>query len=430
MPALKAALRCGALLVAVASCDSNPAANANTTLVLEPDHLQLYVNESVQVVAQLMKDGHLTPGEGIVYWSDNTQVATVAGGDRVVTARLPGDTWIRARYGTVVDSIAVSVLPDTRGELQVLDIVPGEVTTATQTGAVSITYVALDGYGNTRCTPTGFSLRGDPFIVTTSVRTYSTACALVVTPGAEGETYVVATVKGLSDSVLVKVRNGAYSAQFTDSTVISAVAGAATPVTVRMIDPRGRPVPGQTVWFTAAPGLLDRTTAVTDADGRATVTWTPASVLAASGGSGQLTFRTLFPTGGVAAESRTVPLLGGAPVRISWFSGAAGRYPAGSGTLSAALNNYFTVSAAGRDRYGNQTTEAPVLTFVVLSGSAPSKPDDRGNTCAQNLEDPLGLARYTACYASYRFLADAPGTIRVYAAYAQGPRDSVDVTFR
>jgi len=355
-------------------------------------------------------------------------VATVSAADRVVTARLPGDTWIRARYGTQVDSVAVSVLADSRAELRVLDIVPGEVTAATQTGTVSIAYVALDGYGNTRCTPTGFSLRADPFIVSTSVRSYPTACTLVVTPGAEGETYVVATVKGLSDSVLVKVRNGAYSAQFTDSTVISAIAGAATPVSVRMVDPRGRPVPGQTVWFTAAPGLLDRTVAVTDSGGTATVTWTPAAVLAASGGSGRLTFRTLFPTGGVAADSRTVPLLGGAPVRIAWF--AAGGYPAGSTTLAAALNNYFTVSAAGRDRYGNQSTVAPVLTYAVLSGTPPSKPDDRGNTCAQNLEDPLGLARYTACYASYRFLADAPGTIRVYAAYAQGPRDSVDVTFR
>ncbi|HET7228581.1 MAG TPA: Ig-like domain-containing protein [Longimicrobium sp.] len=430
MRSLKAAGKWGALLaLALAACDRNPAANADTTLLLEPDHLQLYVGESAPALGQLLRNGHDIPSEGIVYWSGNTSVATVSP-TGLVTARLPGDTWVRARYGELLDSLVVTVLSDSRAELQVLDLIPGEVQAATQSGPITIRYVALDGYGRTRCTPYGFTTRMDPFILRASVVASETGCWFVVTPGAEGETWLVAAVQGLSDSVRVKVANGAYQVQFTDSTVISAQAGVPAPVSVRMLDPRGRPAAGQSVWFTASPGRLAQTTATTDSTGTATVLWTPPGVLAAGGGSGVISFRALFPTGAVAGDGRTVPLVGGAPARVEWFAGNDGRMPVGARSLVAALHNFLSVSAAGRDASGNQTQEAPGLTFVVLSGAAPGKTENRGNTCEQNLPDPNGMARYLACYASYRFLADSAGAVRVYAAFPGGPRDSLDVTFR
>jgi hypothetical protein len=425
----KAALVRGALAVLVlAACDRHATLSENTELVLEPDHLDLYMDEVASARAELLRNGRSIPGEGIVYWSDNTTVATVTPGG-LVSAALPGSTWVRARYGPLVDSTIVTVRSDTRDELKVLDFVTDEVQAATLTRAVQIRYVALDGFGRTRCAPYGFTLRMDVFIARASVLSTQTGCLLEVTPGAEGETWVVASVQGLSDSVLVKVRDGAFQAQFTDSTVIWAVAGVPIPMGVRMLDPRLQPTPGQTVWFTASSGLFNPTLATTDASGIATVWWTPQAVLGARGGTGIISFRTLFPTGTVAQDSRTVPLQGGDPVRVEWFAGPDGRIPVGAGSLTAALRNFVTLSAAGRDLYGNQTPATPVITYRVRSGAPLSAADNRGATCGENLPDPNGVARYQACFASYRFRSDLGGTLRVYASFAGGPRDSLDVTF-
>lgn len=424
-----AVLAWGALLaLGLAGCDSNPAA-PQWSLDVQPHQMQLYVGENAPVLAQLLHGSQRATPDEIVFWSQNTAVAAVNSGG-VVTAVLPGSTRVMVRFGDTTDSVTVTVLSDTRGQLQTLDIVPGEVSTATESGTLAVPYVALDGYGRPQCTPAGLSLRFDPFIVRTGIRATGTRCDLMVTANAEGETWLVASVQGLTDSVKVRVQNGAFHAFYIDATPLEVTAGNATQISVRVLDPAGKPAAGQTVWFFASPGLLDRASALTDTTGTATATWTPPRVLAASGGTGQIVYRTLFPTGSVGQESRSVPIRGGAAAGIAWFSGYDGRSPLATHAVTAPLRSYVTFSAAGRDGWGNQTSTAPTLTYAVLSGTEPGKHEDRGATCAQNLEDPQGLQGYAACYASYRFLADAQAVVRVYASYAGGVRDSLDVTFQ
>lgn len=416
------------MLLALSACRDGLVGSDEETLVADPDQMELYLGESAQIVSQVL--GRKVPvRDAMVYWSRNTSVAIVSG-TGVVSGVVPGSTTVMVRYKTQTDSVQVVVRRDARGALKVLDIVPAEVTAATESRAVEIPYVALDGYERTNCIPTGLSLRFNPFILSASIRSSATDCALEVDAGAAGETYLVASVAGLSDSVLVKVVDGAFQAMFTSGTGVSATAGAATPLTVVMLDPRGAPVAGQTVWFTARPGLLDRTTVTTDSAGTATVTWTPPRVLAASGGTAQVTFRTLFPTGEVRAENRSVPLYGGTPQRVEWYAGDPTPLRVGGRTLTAALNSYRIVSAVGRDAYGNQTLAVPTLSYAVLLGPGPQTHDARGVQCVSNLDDPLGLERYTACYASYGFQSAATTDIRVYASFPGGPADSLDVSFR
>jgi hypothetical protein len=424
----------GAAVLGLASCGSEPSGPNEVSLLVEPGQMQLYVGQNAPLVSQVVTSKGQVEMPAITYWSNDLTVARVSDAG-TVAAVAPGTTLVMARFQTLVDSVRVTVLRDTRADLHLLDIIPSQVAGATEASDIIIPFAAIDGYGLTRCTPATFSLRIDPVIATASNSSSGDVCTITLSPEAEGQGWLVASADGMRDSVLVVVQNGAYRAEFTPEALAAAVAGVTRPLTMRILNAHGVPVAGRAVRFSVYPGTLNQSTSVTDSTGAASVVWTPPTTIYSYGGSARISFETSFPTGVTASRTSQVRLVGSSPTTLDWFQKNTSYCCYYDYGYSQILTGLLTVSgydspmvyAIGRDVYGNHTAVLPQLAYKVLTDTMAVTVNQTESTCGGNV--PANL-QYYACYAGFSFHATRRGKMRVYARVDGLPTDSVDITFQ
>ncbi|HET7228488.1 MAG TPA: Ig-like domain-containing protein [Longimicrobium sp.] len=414
----------GAAVLGLA-CDHFP--SDPETMLTDPDEVRLYVGETAPLVSQVLTRTGRVEAPSVNYWSQDLRVARVTP-EGTVVAVAPGATTVMAGYRTIVDSVRVTVLRDTRSEIHVLDLIPPEVAGATSGGTLTIPFIATDGYALTRCTPPGFTLRINAAIATAWNSSTGSICSLTVAPAAEGTGYLVATVDGVRDSVRVTVQNGAYQAAFTEDALGSARVGVAKPLRMRILTAQGVPVTGRAVQFSVSMGRLSPTSTVTDSAGLATVTWTPPPALGGTN-TAALYAQTSFPTGMSATVSGYVRVLAGEPTAMEWYlspySWSYTRITTGSVTTTRGSTP--TVYVIGRDVYGNHTAVLPQMTYTVLTDTLSLAQQRSDAWCGGNVP-PSG--DYYACYAGVTLQSAVRGRVRLFATIPGLATDSLDVVFQ
>ena len=212
------------------------------------------------------KSGSVLVGSWLQWSSDDTTIATVDAAGTVV-ARAPGTTTIVLLVGSHIARSRVTVKP-----------VPHSVQFIPDTGIV------VPEGGHTRVRPHVVDARG--FVIQTAMpglRIADTTIAIVDTSGlvianTPGRTTIEATAAGISARTDLRV--------VAVPSALAQVSGAEqhasvgrplpSPVVVRVLSLRGRPIAGVPVHFSAGDGqgLADPATVLTDSAGRARTTWT------------------------------------------------------------------------------------------------------------------------------------------------------------
>jgi hypothetical protein len=413
----------GAVALGLGACDSP---SGSLTIVTDPDEVRLYVGESAPLVTQVLTPGGNLAPSAVTYWSQDLRVARV-GGDGTVWAVAPGSTVVMAGYQTMRDSVVVTVQRDTRAQVHRLDIIPTQVSGATGGSAIVIPYVATDGYARTHCAPPGFTLRMNAALASVYNSSSGDVCSITVYPATKGSGYLVASVDEVSDSVLVTVENGAYSAAFTEAALATAQAGVSRPVRVRIVTAGGDPVPARAVQFSVSLGRLAQSSAVTDSTGHATVTWTPPTQLFGSINASLLA-QTSFPTGATAVVSGQVRVVAGPPTALEWFS-LSGYYYSYQRIVSGSLTMFrqpAEIYAIGHDVYGNQTTALPQVTYRVLTSGMKLIREVYLASCGTDVPPQY----IYSCSAGFGFNGTEAGRIRIYATIPGLPSDSVDLIYQ
>ncbi|HEU0076062.1 MAG TPA: Ig-like domain-containing protein, partial [Longimicrobiaceae bacterium] len=247
------------------------------------------------------------------------------------------------------------------------------------------------------------------------------SCLIAIQAQGWGETYVVASANGISDSVLVKVTNTGYRVYFSDVPTASVLVGSDARVTATVVHQDGTPVPGQSVVFDIGAGKLDSYRAVTDSAGKAAVTWTAPTRLRGVGGSHTLRLLTQFPNGSMATASVALTVSPGPPVTLEFYRWATWQVLRDTLRLSSGsyLGDQLQISVVGRDEYGNLSGEpAATLSLVTLSGGSlwPVSSSSSCDGTSSTLEP--GSPAYRYCYSrlsGYSWLYLQGGTHRLFA---------------
>ena len=225
------------------------------------------IGDTIHLAATVTnKSGSVLVGSWLQWSSEDTTVATVTPSGTVI-ARAPGQTTIMLLVGNLIARSRITVKPEPH----------------------DVRFVADSGF----TIPEGAHARARPHVVdargyvipglTPALRTSDSTIATADSSGliianAAGETTLEATASGITARTPVRVKAVPSS--------IASVAGAnqhalvgrtlPSPVVVRVLSLRGRPISGAPVYFATADGqgVVDPATVLTDSAGRARTTWT------------------------------------------------------------------------------------------------------------------------------------------------------------
>lgn len=345
-----------AALLAVAACDESPVtlpdASEPASIASSAAEMRLVVGGSATVSGQVLdQNGNVVRGAQAVFTSDNPVVATVdqSGSVRAVSA---GSANVTAAYGKVSATTRVTVTRNESGFVRTVDVQDDSLVTDI-TGPLAELVVR------------SFTVGGAPVCPALTIKT-SDASVAVVTQGLNpcrlnvrgtfpGRATVTVSAEGVSDSVRVIVTNLASRADFVEP-VRQLLAGTTVPYTVRVTGGAG-PVAGRTVNFDVTRGSLSARTVVTDANGDATVLYTPPTNLAAAGGDQLISFGTTLLNGSSRIGSVEVKVVAGALVSLQLYrqNRTTFRYEliGDVASITAPLNQETLIGAVGWDRFGN-----------------------------------------------------------------------------
>jgi hypothetical protein len=212
------------------------------------------------------KSGSVLVGSWLQWTSDDTTIATV-NADGTVIARGPGTTTIMLLVGSHIARSRVTVKP----EPYAVQFIPDTGIVVPEGGHTRIRPHVVDRHGYV--IPSAMpSLR----IADTSIAAADTSGLIIAnTPG---RTTLEATAAGITAKTDVRVVAVPTSLAHVSGTEQHASAGRPlpSPVVIRVLSLRGRPIAGVPVHFTTAEGqgLADPATVITDSLGRARTTWT------------------------------------------------------------------------------------------------------------------------------------------------------------
>lgn len=399
------------------------------SILILPPRMELFVGENGSVGAQVLDgSGIVMSGAAVLYTVDKPSVASVAP-NGVVTAVSPGSATVTASHGTLSASVPVTVATETRGFLRTLDIIPTGVSLDSRNPVPTyVEFRAYNGFGQSICDRVTFSFRSDRSVATAQNRSVSASdCVFQIQPVGPGETYVVASANGVSDSVRVSVTTVGYNAFFLSTPDPSETrAGATVTYEVKVIDPSGAPVAGRRVGFEVAAGSLDASSVTTDANGVARVRWTLPTRFAESGSFFNLTFRTQLPNGMVDAESRSVTVQADTPTEITLYRRnlSTNTYELVTGSTQVSLNLTAEFAAVATDRYGNRTLVPPTYT-----ASDPGVIQSQFRSFGSGFGGPGSPVNYTYAYQQGYVRSSTARTVTLTASFPGGPSKSIEVVF-
>jgi trimeric autotransporter adhesin len=246
----------------------DPSRDEVASVVLDPSVSEVEQGAEVQLSATARAtDGRTLPDRRIFWAAEDTSIAQISEAG-ALRGRRPGTTRVAASSEGKHAVATVTVRPPAVSRIVVS---PSTLSLpARGSGALSVT--ASDARGGAL---TGRSVRWTsraPEVA--SVEGDGTVRAVRA-----GTTWVVAEVESRTDSARVTVNAGPPShliVEAGDDQTAEVGSALPLPLTVRVVDEHGTPIPGVTVqWSTGSNGgTLAPVTAPTDAGGRASTTWT------------------------------------------------------------------------------------------------------------------------------------------------------------
>ena len=225
------------------------------------------IGDTIHLAATVTnKSGSVLVGSWLQWSSEDTTVATVTPSGTVI-ARAPGQTTIMLLVGNLIARSRITVKPE-----------PHDVRFVADSG-----FTISEG-GSARARPhvvdaRGYVIAGITPVLRTTDSTIATADSSgLIIANAAGETTLEATAKGITARTPVRVRAVPSSIAGVAGTDQHASVGRPlpSPVVVRVLSLRGRPIAGAPVFFATADGQgsVDPATVLTDSAGRARTTWT------------------------------------------------------------------------------------------------------------------------------------------------------------
>ena len=417
------------LSLALGACDGSPVDPdpQPASISVTPARVEVVVGEQASIGAQVLDgDGRVMSAASVVYSVDRPSVAFVSP-TGVVTAVSPGSATVTASHGALSASVPVTVAAETRGFLRTLDILPAEVSLDNRNPAPTyVEFRAYNGFGQSICDKVTFSLRSDRSVATAHNRSASaTDCIFQISPAGPGDTYVVASANGVSDSVRVTVTSTGYNAFWLGSPATPELrAGATVAYEVKVVDPSGAPVAGRTVGFEASAGTLDASRVTTDANGVARVRWTLPARFNEMGNYYNLSFRTQLPNGMVDTETRWVSVNADTPTRVTlYYRHGSGSFEPADSVVRAPLGQTMYLVAIATDRHGNHSMTPPTFTAsdpLVMTHQ---------NWGSYYAGQALPLVNYTYYHQMAYLYSSTARTATLTAGYPGGPSRSVRVVF-
>ncbi len=225
------------------------------------------IGDTIHLAATVTnKSGSVLVGSWLQWSSEDTTVATVSPSGTVI-ARAPGSTTIILLVGNLIARSRIAVKPE-----------PFDVRFIPDSG------ITISEGSHARVRPHVVDARGSPIAgATPMLRVADTSIATADTSGvilanAAGETTLEATANGITARTSIRVKAVPSSIAGVSGIDQHASAGRplASPVVVRVLSLRGRPIAGVPVYFATADGQgrADPETVMTDSAGRGRTTWT------------------------------------------------------------------------------------------------------------------------------------------------------------
>ena len=225
------------------------------------------IGDTIHLAATVTnKSGSVLVGSWLQWTSEDTTVATVSPSGMVI-ARAPGQTTVILLVGTLIARSRITVKP----EPFAVRFVPDSGVTVTEGGHARPRPHVVDARG--------YVMAGEVPVLRTMDSTIATAdsSGLILAHEA-GETTLEATVRGITARTPIRVKAVPSSITPVSRLEQNATVGRPlpSPVVVRVLSLRGRPIAGTPVYFAAADGQgrPDPETVMTDSTGRARTTWT------------------------------------------------------------------------------------------------------------------------------------------------------------
>ena len=388
-------------------------AAASMTVSVPQTAMGLAVGDAAPVAAQVLdRSGRAVQGAALVFSTDNASVATV-GTDGVVRGLAPGTARVTAAYGGSTATVAVTVTPDRRNELQALEVMVDSLVTDWRAGVQTVSVRASNGLGQTVCP--ALTLRTSDRSIATA-RTAG-ACRIEVVPMFTGEATITVEAEGRTDSFRVRITSSGQIAFISSRpTADQLVAGATVSYTVKVLDQNSRPIGNQRVHFETSVGTLSSNSVVTGEDGTATVQWQIPTDLRRLGQNHWIAYRVPLANGDLAWRDEDVFINGASLAEIQLYRrNGTGFTRLDASSITAPSYIFLEVGASGLDQYGN--VRATDFTFT-LSGSW------GGWGCGTGAGTRHSSGVEYTCFYSY------PGnTVTLTATAAGGQQKSVQVVF-
>ena len=225
------------------------------------------IGDTIHLAATVTnKSGSVLVGSWLQWSSEDTTVATVSPSGMVI-ARAPGTTTVILLVGNLLARSKITVKPE-----------PYDVRFVPDSG------ITIYEGAHIRARPHVVDARG--YVIPGAVPTLRIADTTiaaadssgVILAHAAGETTLEATANGITARTTVRVKAVPSSIVGVSGIDQHATAGRtlASPVVVRVLSLRGKPIAGAPVYFATADGqgAVDPETVMTDSGGRARTTWT------------------------------------------------------------------------------------------------------------------------------------------------------------
>lgn len=382
----------GLAALATACGDTPNAPSAAARVVAFPDQLVLYVGETGSVTGQLLDGGgKVQPNAVLAYASDDARVASVSP-QGAVLAIAPGTTGLVVSHGAARAVVPVTVRADERGALAELDLLPQVLNVDKRNGEpVIVLFRAVDRLGRSICDRVPLAVTSNQSLVRVENHIRGPlACELWLTHLSAGESTITVASGTLADSVRLRVVSSGYTARFV-SRPLNVRAGERAAVTARLLDPFGRPMANQRVWFSATSGSLSAGSTLTDTSGTAALVWTAPTQLQTVGGGAGLILRVEMPDGVVAVDSAGGSVRATDAAQIHFYANDGNGWTSASRAVYGQIaGRHIAVAAIATDRYGNATMDID-LTPGYLS------------ECSAHFSNPVPTTvyatRYQWCYA-------------------------------
>lgn len=403
------------LLYAGAGCGDSPVSFAEpTTVMVAANTLSLMVGDQAPIAAQVLdQNGRVMQGFAPVFSTDNPGVATVST-EGMVRAVAPGTAAVAAGYGATRTAVRVTVVPDRRSEVHILEVMADSVVADVRGGVQVVAVRATDGLGVSVCPPLSLT-SSDPSVATANM---GNTCTIEVVPVFPGQATITAGANGRSDTFGVRVTSTGSLVFFSSRpTGEELVAGGTPSYTVTVLDPAGLPVADQQVNFAVSVGTLSPASAITDSAGKVTVRWVIPTELRSFGQQHSISFSTPLTGGAVRSGRETVFINGKSLAHIifhQWVNGVFYRMTSPNLTVSAYATVHVGVS--GVDEYDNLRVED----FRFVFNSTPSYWGCGG---ALGTRDPTGV-EYTC------FFVTSGYTITMWAIAPGGMQNGLQVIVR